>query len=242
MIRFINDYLLIFAILLSAILSIPKLGFGQENIDLRSELLTITNSTYGADDKLINGKYYRPKHFYAEGHPYFLTKDWQIAELHIKGASFKEIRLKYNIEDDVLIIRKIFNNRVSKNISLNNSFVDSLEIGTHTFHNTNNLNLKNTIGIAELICKGKIHAYIKHHIEYIEGQSTHNKSDYAEAKTMLYLLDNNSFISISSKNDLLANFSGHQKKIKQYMRKNKIRLKKAQTKQLMNLIHFCEQL
>lgn len=243
MMRNFNGYLRLSIFLISALLIIPEKGSGQEPQNHRDEILTLVNSVYGADDRLINGKYYQPKHYYAEGYPYFLSKDWSEASLYIKGTAYKHVNTKYNIEDDVIIIQHIFKNRISKNILLNNSFVDSLIIGTHVFHNTSNFLAENSIGIAELIYKGKLLAYTKHTIKFIEDHSERYKYGlYLKPQRKLHLFDGDSFYLIESKKDFLAHFPKHTKEINSFLRKRRIRFKKASNEEINTLLHFCEEL
>lgn len=238
-----NNYLRLTIFLISALLIIPKKGYGQEPQNYRDKILEIANSAYGPDDRLINGKYYQPKHFYAEGHPYFLTKDWSEASLYIKGILFSHINTKYNIEDDAIIIQHIFKNRISKNILLHNSFVDSLIIGMHIFHNTTNFQTENSIGIAELIYNGTIKAYYKHTTEFYNKLSENFLNGrYLEPKRKLYLFEKNTFYPIKRKKDFLSHFPEHTKEIKLFLRKNKIRFKKIYDNELYKLVHFSEQL
>jgi len=230
-------------LLLSILSSLPNIVFGQEHLSLRDEILVLANTAYGSDDRLINGKYYKPKHFYAKGHPYFLSKDWVGARLYIKGAIYNQVPLKYNIEDDAIIIQHIFESKISKNILLNNSYIDSLEIGSHIFHNTSNFPIENSIGIAELIYEGKLRAYAKHTIEFIEDYSERYKYGlYLEPQKKLYLFDGHSFYPILTKKDFLAHFPMHTKEIKSFLRKNRIRFKKTSKDEINMLIRFCEQL
>ncbi|MDA3904616.1 MAG: hypothetical protein PF484_00925 [Bacteroidales bacterium] len=238
-----SRYLTLFILFSSFLIGISNSAISQETIKEGQNILSIANSIFRADDRLLNGKYYRPKHFFAEGHPYFLSNEWVDATLYIKGIQYNNIPLKYNIEDDNLIIKAIFDGRISKDILLHNSFVDSLIIGYQTFHNTNNFELENSIGIAEIVYKGEIFAYIKHYSEFKDEISERLRyGKYLESQKILYLFDGNFFHQIKKKKDLLNYFQTNKNEVKAFMRKNKIRFKKASSNQIVNLIHFCDNL
>lgn len=238
--RLITFSFLVFTCLATVI---PDKAIAQETYESSVDILDLANSIYRADDRLLNGKYYKPRHFFAEGHPYFNKNEWVDGTLFIKGILYNRIPIKYNIEDDKIIIKSILKNRISKDILLHNSFVDSLIIGSHIFHNTNNFSLDNTIGIAELIYRGNISAYFKHSSEFkdeLSERQQHGK--YLNARKRLFLFDKDSFISIQTKKDLLAYFEEHKKEVKQFLRKNRISIKKASNRQIVKLIQFCEHL
>jgi hypothetical protein len=121
--------------------------------------------------------------------------------------------------------------------------VDSLIIGSHIFHNTSNFSLDNAIGIAEIIYNGNISAYYKYSSEFKDELSERQQyGKYLKARKKLFIFDKNSFISIQTKKDLLVYFEDHKKEVKQFLRKNRIRLKKASSDQIVKLIQFCEHL
>jgi len=235
--------------LVFVLFSLPLDVFSQENTLDKTEILAISDNIYGPDDRLINGKYYKPKHYLAEGHPYYLSENWLNGNLFIKGIEYNNIPIKYNIEDDILIINYIFKNRLSKNILLHNSFVDSVKINSPikniktTFHNTRNFSTENSIGYAELVYKGNLSAYFKHTREFIDEINYYNKyGKYLNPKKKLFLFNGIDFQSITTKKDLVTYFPTHKKEIKLFLRKNKIRFSKITAEQIVNLIHFCEQL
>ena len=96
--RLLTFVLLLFILLFNSTIK------GQRIPIQKNEILALANSAYGSDDRLINGKYYLPKRPSAKGHPYFLTDDWSDATLYIKGTTYNHIPVKYNIEDDLIII------------------------------------------------------------------------------------------------------------------------------------------
>ena len=228
---------------LGVLLSLPEKIDAQVTSNSEEDILTQAKAIYRADDRLLNGKYYKPKHFFAEGHPYFEKDEWEEGTLYIKGIQYNNIPIKYNIEDDKIIIKFISENRISKDILLHNSFVDSLNLGHHTFHNTSNFSFNNSIGFAELIYDGKINAYIKHSKKFKDELTERNPhGKYIEPKKKLYLFADSSYTPIRSRKELMVYFKPHEKELKPFLRKNRINFKKASSLQIVKLIQFCEQL
>ncbi|MBN1651083.1 MAG: hypothetical protein JW857_07135 [Bacteroidales bacterium] len=222
---------------------LPKSIIGQELKQDKNDIFVLSNLIYRSDDRLLNGKYYIPKHFFAEGHPYFISNDWVNSTLFIKGIKYEEVPLKYNIEDDHIIIKAVYKNRISKDILMHNTFVDSIYLNHHIIHNTANQYPENNIGFAELIYKGKNYAYLKHVVEFKDELSERLKyGKYLPEKKFLYLYDGSTFTLIQKKKNLYSYFPEQEKAIKQYMRKNDILFRKATAEQLTHLIQFCEHL
>lgn len=219
-------------------------SYGQEIAKSKESILGIANSLYGADDRLVNGKFYVPKHYGGYGNPYFESNNWLDGTLFIKGIQYNDIPLKYNIEDDELIINVSFANKSASRILLYNAFVDSLIIDSQIFHNTDNFGTNNPIGFAEFIYKGdSLSAYFKHSIEFLDVITDKGPNGkYLKPKKKLYFLEHNRFLQISSKKAFLAYFEDHKKEIRLYMRKNQFYFKKANANQFAELLDFSENL
>ena len=242
--KFKYQYSLLLYFFLSVLLNFSNNLFGQSILNSSEEIKKKSLQLYGSDDRLINGKFYNPKHFYAEGHPYFLSENWSDADIYVKGIIFNTIKTKYNIEDDAIIIQFVSFRKISKDILLHNTLIDSLKIGSQSFHNTSNFNQNDNIGFAEIVHKGKkITAYFKHKTKFKNEKSFRFPyGKYLKPTKKLFFYDGKNFVSIKSKKNLLDYFPNHKKELVIYKRKNKFRFKKLTNEQITNLIHFSENL
>ena len=174
-------------------------------------------------------------------HPYFLSRDWEETTLYIKGVTFDSLEIKYNIEDDILILRRKHEKGLVEHIVLNDLLVDSLYYGERFFINFYPIYGADSPGYLELILKGHNTFYLKYRISYkdeLTPQMPHGR--YLNPKTTIYIIDNKKFIHIAAKNELLAYYSPHEKEIKKFMRKNKILFKKASRDKFVQLLNYCE--
>lgn len=221
----------------------PGKSIAQNTTEPSYHIVDSTLNIYRSDDRLVNGKYYKPKHDFAAGHPYFLTDNWEQGKLFIKGIEYDNVLIKYNIVEDIVILSTISINRVAKNIIIHNSFLDSLAIGNFFFHNTNIFPVEKSIGIAEIIYSGKISAYYKYKNEFKEDYTIKNPfGRYLSPTKKLYLYDGSDFELIRSKKALLVYFQNHENELRQFLRQHKIRIKKASPQQIESILQFCEQL
>lgn len=234
--------IIFFLALCIALFSNISYSLGQEVLEKRHDISLIANLIYRTDDRLINGKYYSPKHYGVLGTPYFKSDSWLNGTLFIKGIKYVDIPVKYNIEDDNFLINFSFKNNTVRSVVLYNAFVDSVKINSEIFHNTEHLPTTNSIGIAELIYKGdSVSAYFKHSIEFLGIVSIQSPNGrYLDPRKKLYFLKKSTFIEINSKKAFLAHFKSHKKEIRLFMRKNQIYFKKATTSQLNELLSFIE--
>ncbi len=216
-------------------------SYGQQIVPVtNNEIIRIAEIMYGTDDRLVNGmisQFYAPK---AEGHPFFLSNDWQKGNIFSSGARFKEVTLKYNIEsDDIYYI----NRQQASIIVLNKSIIDSVSIDNHLFVNSNKLNIKNPIGFIELLYQGNLALFLKYKIKSgTKHTDSYEYIKYYEPKTTIYLLKDSQLISIKSKKDLLTEFSPYQKEITTFLHQNKINFRNADHNQLLQIIKYCDEL
>src|SRR4030043_535638 len=66
-------------------------------------LIIYTDSVYGRDIRLVNGRIYQPPHLRSAGHPYFINQEWIEGSVIANGQEFTGIHLQYDIYEDKLI-------------------------------------------------------------------------------------------------------------------------------------------
>ncbi|MBI9033665.1 MAG: hypothetical protein JEZ03_04240 [Bacteroidales bacterium] len=197
---------------------------------------------YGLDDMLINGEIYFPRHPMANGHAYMNHQNWQKGYIKIGPGLYDNLELKYDIETDQLILNSKTTNKGSIKIILNESLVDEFQLGSHHFINSRLLNITDAkSNYYELIYKGEF-TFIKNH--KIVFQNIYNNFNpygkYSEPTASLYITENNQFSKISSKKAFLNYFKPHKKELRKFLRKNKIKYKKATNYQFIRLLKYCD--
>jgi len=205
------------------------------------QILSHTENVYQADDRLINGTFYIPKHPLAIGHPYYLTTDWLQAILYIKGLTYKDVSIRFNIEEDLVVLKRQYELGLVEEILLNTLLIDSLRINDNLFINSPLMNIPGSPGFLEVIYNGKYESFLKYKKEH-KDELTHTVryGKYLDTKRVLYLFDGKDFIKINDKQDLYDIFAPHEKEIKKFMRKNKIHLKNSSKEQYVQLLKYCD--
>jgi len=221
---------------------------GQNVVDNQHQITDIlkkTNRVYGPDEMLENGRLYIPAHPKAKGYPYFLGTGWPAGNLIIKGDSFTNLKIKYNVNLEQLILRKEIENQESHiPILLNNNFIDSFDAEDHHFINLNAMPFNDELsGFAELIYQGQLIFLVKHTKEFIPRYSQSNPyGAYSKLLSIYYIYENDELTRLSTKRTFLNYFEPFRREVKKYMRQNSIIYKKATNTQLYELIKYCDEI
>jgi hypothetical protein len=213
------------------------------NHDLKS-LIIQTDSLLGADDELINGKIYIQENLLAEGHPFFLSPNWQPGNVVINGKKHEGLFLKYNLYTDELVLKAERKKGGAAVISINNEFVESFDLENRHFVNSMNFNVKGIqTDFVELLYEGNFVFFVSYSKAFNNDYNIKTPyGSYGKTKTSYFLLQNGKLNSISSKKTLLKYFESDKKKINKFMKMNKIKYAKASYDQLQHLMQYCDEL
>jgi hypothetical protein len=168
-----------------------------------------------------------------------------MGKLILQGDIFSNTLLKYDVSLELVILKKEVKNQESHiPIILNNNFIDSFEVEGRLFVNLNTKPfIHNLSGFVEMIYEDRIIFMIKHHKEFINRYSQSNPyGAYSKLSSTYYLYENEMLTRLSTKNSLLNHFEPYKKEIKKFLRQQNIRYKKATSKQLYELIKYCDEI
>lgn len=220
-------------------------GQKSDQQQLVANILDKAQYAYGPNEVIENGRIYIPDHPRANGNPYFLDLDWISGTLVIKGDKFSDLKVKYNVNLDELILKKEKENQESHMpIMLNYNFIDSFELEGHHFINLSGMPFSDELsGFAELIYEGEIIFLIKHTKEFLNRYSQSNPyGAYSKLNSIYYIYETETLTRVGTKKSLLKYFEPLRKEIKKFMRQNRIKYKKATHIQLYELIKYCDEL
>ena len=212
--------------------------------DSWASLMSCLEEYYGTDDLLANGRLYRPTNTRAARHPYFMADEWQEGAVYIKGRYFDFLSLKYNLETGRLILKQELKNGAPVNVVLTEALVDSFRIGQHLFVKLPLLEeAGGGSGFLERIYSGGFSFYRKQKKAFIATYSSRAPyGKFSEPENSFFLLINSQIREVHNRKALPGFFAPHQKAIKKYMNRQRIRLKKASDAQLIQLLEYCAQL
>lgn len=197
------------------------------------------------DPLLVNGRIYRKFKSNAQGDPFLFSTEWCPATIYIINKEFTGRLVKYDIYQDALVLR-IHNETANYNqITLNDSFIDSFTMADNRkFVHRRNLNLPGlNVSYVEMIFSGEISMIRTYKKSFVEIYNNFTpQGTYGDTNTKEYLVVGNSLKEVSNKRTFLNTFNEYKGNIRKYMRKNKIIYRKASTKELINLMKYCNAL
>ncbi|OQX97289.1 MAG: hypothetical protein B6I20_12960 [Bacteroidetes bacterium 4572_117] len=215
--------------------------FGQNESNLakltRETVVDYTEKTLGLDDLLVNGEKYQPPNIKVNKSPNFEWGELKGSKLFIKGELYSNIKLIYDISLDQLVL----DNGRGKYIVLNSSYVDSFYLGYNHFIKLDNQ--KNEFGkfgyFEKINSKGDLllKKYNKKIIKIYDSQNPDGR--FSSQKYTYYIYNNNKLTEVDSKKAFLRYYGNKRKEIWNFLKKNKIKYRKASNNELVKLMDFC---
>ncbi len=212
----------------------------EKTVDPLNDLYRQTEQIYSTDDLLVNGQFYVPEKPRAQGSPYFGNKGFQEAALSIKGRLFEKVKIKYDLANQRLILQTTLESGQYVPVMLNNELVDSFHLaGTH-FINARHYDAS-VSGFYALVYEGRFSFLIRYEKSFraVYDNQTPNGS-YTDSKANYFLYRDGKLTALNGKKNLLKYFSPVKSLVKTYLRKNRIKYQKADTRTLNQLMKYCD--
>jgi hypothetical protein len=201
-----------------------------------------SNTFYGPNDFLERGLVYIPENPKATGHPFLTDQDWNMADIRMLGNTFKNVAVKYNIEQDILILRKhIQGSDVNLPILLNSAQIDQFRIDSHTFSNLSRIDSTHRLkGFGELLFNGEFLAYRKYAKIFRNQYSRTNPFGfYTKLTSDIYIQWNGHSTKITNNRSLKNTFNLPRQPLKKKMRDMHFKFKKTTEDEFIELLKWC---
>jgi hypothetical protein len=203
-----------------------------------------TSEVYGIDDILVNGTTYRPLHPVASGNPFYGNGVFVKGQVDLKGRSFQDVLLKFDVEQQKLVLKLFIDAAKFELIALNNNYIKSFSLHDRYFININTIVKNNDFkGFYELIYHGGflfVREYKKVFIGAYSDKYPYGK--YSDTKATNYLFIKGERFKIAKKKDLFNIFPQHKVLIKKFMKEHKIKLRKSGNNKLNILMQYCDEI
>ena len=198
--------------------------------------------SYGPDCNLINGLEYLNIYPNSNGHPFMSENRFYNGRLVIGDRVYQDVKLKYDICNQRLILQYSPFPGGENQIVLNNEFVTEFQLDDrlfrkYTFPETGTR-------FFQLVASGKTSCI------YLWGKDltvSPNSLDYyyqfSSGKKKAYIIMNNQAYLFRNRRSFLSLFpSRYHPEIKQFIRENEIWVKNGTENSIRNLVRFCNQL
>jgi len=180
------------------------------------------------------------------GHPFIHSDKWQAGDIYIYGQVFFDVEMKLDIYNDVLLLNHQDAEYISQAIVINNSslkgaiFLDRYFINIRT-EEADNLQIKG--GFYELVYHDKSTVLIKHR-KTISSDVKFGNDLYEEfvSGAKYYLICDGKTSIINSKKAIVNALSKHNKKIKRFIKDNRIAYSKQKVENIIKIVHFYDSL
>ncbi len=207
-------------------LSLPTAAQDKKVVDISNAqteyLKQIYKESILVDHRFINGSVYQDFYSRANGHQFFLTKNWYHGDLFMNGNAYHQVSLKYDTYSDLIIYNHIHETG-SYALILNNTRIDSFSIEGHTFCQLPSKSGTGPMidpGFYEVISKGKTSLYQKWRKRY--NEPSQNSQGEFMLFSDLYILNKGVFHKVSRKPGLVRALKDREKEIKVFIRENNI--------------------
>jgi hypothetical protein len=228
-------------------------GDTDKKSDLQLEALQIDNldklyyQIIASPKDLINGKECLPYSFRGNTTAYLFTRDKLIANLIVNNRLYKNIKLQYDtFKDDLIFVdtSRIINFEFPR-IALNKEIIEGFSFYfSGRFYNfrhlrfSENSDKKLTDGFYEVVYEGQTKLIIKHLSTFYSKEGL---SEYKYSPER-YIWVGDKYHKIKNRKDLLLLFDDHSKEVKEFLRKEGIKVKKAEKERIVEVLKYYDSL
>jgi|WetSurMetagenome_2_1015567.scaffolds.fasta_scaffold01344_10 hypothetical protein len=193
------------------------------------------------DQNLYNGKEWVNRYTAIRGDQFLFSKVFLDGTVTINGKTYSNISLNYDIYNDQLLIPAKRGIILQLNKEIVDSFTLVLENKTYRFFNTDRDSLQNIKGFVKVLYEGKSSLYVKYKKE-IQPLAVEEKYDLFFRTYRVYYVRGNQVDLISSKNELLKVLNDRRDQIKDFLKKNRIKLSKKDPESFVPVIRYYDSL
>jgi len=189
------------------------------------------------DPVLYNGSIYNYGSANILGHQFLNSRDFSPGSVIIDGIHYKNLLLNYDIFNQKIVFQ-FKDDKSTGFISIPKEVIGSFMIDNRKFTILHNSNWDHTI--YEKIDSEDFSILIKwiKKIKVSVKDEIHD-FEYTPANRTMYFLDSGEMKKISGKKDFIKSFDENKKSdIKKFMRKNRIRLRSANSEELTRLLKY----
>lgn len=227
--------LLFLILFLSGFESIPA-----ENL-YASPDYTFTHDTIFQKQLLNNGRIWRNSYLNIQGHPYLFSDTFLTASVTVAGKTFGNVPVMYDIIKDE-ILAKTGDNII---IQLNKEMVDAFTIGMenrfYDFVKIENDTVKNLSGYVNVLYDCKTTIWVKYR-KYFEPPAIGSQQKRIYQVQKIYIIKNGQLFQISNKSKLLGLFKDKGREIRDFIRKNRLRLSVKIPDSLVPVVEYYDSL
>jgi len=222
--------------LICSLLLVFLLFFSETLIS--QDAVFVLDRVYGLDQTLCNGKLYS----YSpppgtKGDQYLNSPGYSVGSVTLKGKCYRDVLLNYDIFNQQLLLQFETEPGLWNNIEVSKAWLDGFSMGKMDFEY---LDLENNPRFFQVVGKGKVRIlyYWRKNLD-VDGSIGSYYLTFTRNVRDSYVLTDGQLKPFSNNGSFIRIFNpGMRAGIKSYLRKNKVRVKKASDQEMAELITF----
>ena len=206
--------------------------------EIRIEL----DSNYGADQRLVSGKFYHDAPYGSiNGHPFCINEEWKNGQVIMDGIVFDNLLLKYDIVSNELVLNTLNLSNNSLQISLKTGNISSFKLADKKFIVFPGMESENKPVFCEQVSSGKIDFLLLRIKEMRIASSGGSDFEYKEYYNN-YLRKDGELIKFRGRRSLFKLFPEHRKELRNYISRQGLLLGRKNIDDRGLLVDYCNKL
>jgi hypothetical protein len=226
----------LFFIFLLTIFTCSYLSARQGRIEPITEF-ALQQDPLKSDQQLYNGKAWHNLYGNIKGDQFLFSKDLLPGSVTINGKSYNNLSISYDIYNDEIITPTPQGTMIKLNKEMVDSFTIKFAFKTYRFRNTLQDSLTDIKGYVNVLYEGKSSLYIKYKKE-IELLAVDDKYDLFFQTYHVYFVKDGIVHQLTNKSGLLKILSQDKILIKDFIKKNNIKISKKDPESFIPVIRY----
>jgi hypothetical protein len=208
----------------------------QSAVNLYHRFLTPETGLYNGSEYAYNAYY---PFTINEGHPFFQSKTFDTGAVFYNNVLYENVPLLYDIVKEELLTHDPTNNYIMR---LHNERIKWFIIWGHTFIRLNQDNAKSSPlhpGFYDLLYNGNTALYKRVSKIFKENTASFQGVNiYAVESNEYFVKKDNQYYTVKNKKSLLLIMNNKKKEVAQFIKKNKLKLRKAPEYALIRIVAY----
>ena len=194
----------------------------------------------GNNSMIMTGSYYNDTNSGIGGHPFYMINIWTTGTVVYEGQRYDNMEIRYDIYDDIILIKYIDQQGRVRPIQLQSSKVEEFIMMDHHFiHIVEDTSSVLNAGFFDLLHAGENATLLaKRRKEISRTSNIENLVKEYYENDKWYVKFGHNYYEIKSKKSLLEVFSERKDEVKVYLKKNKAAFRKDQEKQFKEAVQY----
>ncbi len=190
---------------------------------------------------MYNGRVWKNQFLNTGGHQFFLSSDFLSGSVRINNDTFDSVKIRYDIFDDELLIRRDDYTIIRLNKELVNSFNLYSDDKVLLFLNFDNYSDDTFSGYWHVLHDSSIKIYVSYTKDILPSTMTNGIPRFNQVNT-IFIYKDRRYTKVNNRKDLLELFSKDEehKAIKKFLKNNYIRVSRQDPASFKRVVEYYE--